>query len=138
MATTSVKEELGVSADRLWAMVVDFGNVSWIPGAEGVRTEGKGPGMVRIIGAPGAEIHERLETVDEAEKSISYTIPKGIPLPVTGYRATMKVHARGPERSELEWSCSFEPAGVSEAEAAGQIQGLYAMLIGFIRTKLAS
>jgi hypothetical protein len=136
MSNTAVKEEIAASADRLWALVADFGNVAWIPGAEGVRVEGQGPGMVRILGGPGAEIRERLEAVDEAARRIVYTIPSGIPLPVTGYRASMTVRARGPERSELEWACEFEPAGVSESEAVAQIQGLYAMMIGWIRDRL--
>ncbi|MBM4270091.1 MAG: SRPBCC family protein [Deltaproteobacteria bacterium] len=139
MANTAVKEEIGASADRLWALVVDFGKIDWIPGAEGARTEGKGPGMVRILGAPGAEIRERLESVDEARRQIAYTIPVGNPLPVTDYRATMTVHARGADRSELEWACTFEPkADVSEADVTAQVHGLYGMLIGWIRDKLGA
>jgi len=133
MAQARIREEIAVPADRLWRVVADFGNVGWIPGGEGARTEGKGPGMVRILGMGGNEIRERLESADDAGRTIVYTIPQGLPMPVKDYRSTMKVHDRGDGKSELEWSCTFEPDGVPEAEARAQLEGLYRMMAGWIR-----
>jgi hypothetical protein len=136
MAKTQVKQELPVSAEQLWKLVADFGNVPWIPGGENVKLEGRGPGMVRIFAGPNGEIRERLESVDAAKKSLVYTIPQGVPFPVTGYRATMAVADAGKGRSALTWICEFQPAGVSEAEAAKIIEGMYGMMIGWIRDHL--
>ena len=57
------------------------------------------------------------ETVDEAGRTISYTIPEGLPMPVKDYRATMRVADAGAGKSALDWSCTFAPDGVGEAEA---------------------
>lgn len=137
MAHVTVKEEIEAPADRLWHLVANFGDVRWIPGGESARTEGDGPGMVRILGMGSAEIRERLESRDEASRTIVYTIPQGLPMPITNYRATMIVRSLGDRRSELQWSCAFEPDGVTEAEANAQVEGLYRMMIGWIRDFLA-
>jgi len=137
MARIQVKQELPVPADKLWNLVADFGNVPWIPGGENVRLEGKGPGMVRIFAGPNGEIRERLESVDAAKKSLVYTIPQGVPFPVTGYRATMAVADAGKGRSTLTWTCECQPAGVTEAEASKAIEGMYGLMIGWIRDHLA-
>lgn len=136
MAQVVVQEGIAVAPDKLWHLVADFGNAGWIPGGDSVRTEGKGPGMVRIFGSGSAEIRERLESVDQHTRSIVYTIPQGVPLPIKGYRATMTVRASGDQHSELEWMCTFEPNGATEADAKVQVENLYKMMIGWIRDYL--
>lgn len=137
MAQVVVKEGIAVPPDKLWRLVADFGNAGWIPGGDRVRTEGKGPGMVRIFGGSSAEIRERLESVDQHTRSIVYTIPQGIPFPIKNYRATMTVHLSGNQLSELEWMCTFDPDGATEADATAQVENLYRMMIGWIRDYLA-
>jgi hypothetical protein len=136
MAVVKVSDEIAVSGDVLWALVRDFGNVAWIPGATNVKLQGKGPGMIRFLGEKN-EIHEQLEKVDEAGRSIVYSIPVGIPFPVTGYRSTMKVSDAGPGRARLDWSAEIEPKGVPEAQAVAMIDGIYKLMIGWIRDHLA-
>ncbi len=138
MGAIRVKEEINVPAERLWRLVADFGNVPWIPGGEAARTEGTGPGMVRILGAGDAEIRERLEQMNEAERTIVYTIPSGVPLPIRDYRSTMQVRGISGAASELDWSCTFAPEGVTEAEAGAQLENLYRMMIGWIRDHLGA
>jgi hypothetical protein len=48
----------------------------------------------------------------------------------------MTVHGSG-AKSELEWQCTFEPNGVTEADAKAQVESLYRMMIGWIREYLA-
>lgn len=130
MATAKVTKELDVPADALWKLVADFGNCSWMPSGTEVKLEGEGVGMVRVM---GGAIREKLEAVDEAGKKISYSIAdEGIPFPVTGYYATMIVKDLGAGKSELTWSCECEPNGVSAAEATGQIEGMYDMMVGWV------
>ena len=136
MAQVTVRGEIDVPVERLWKVVADFGRVGWIPGGDTARVEGDGPGMVRIFGVDKAEIRERLESRDEATKTIVYSIPQGMPMPITGYRATMTVRPSAGGNSELEWSCIFEPDGVPEADARAQLEGLYGMMIGWIRDHL--
>ncbi len=136
MVEVSVSADFDVPEQRLWELVADFGNVDWIPGmAQNVRVEGSGPGMVRFIPMGEKEVHEKLESLDESQHQIEYTIPKNIPFPVSDYRATMKVDAAG-AGSRLTWKCTCNPDGTSEAEAEQTVRGLYDMMIGWIRDHL--
>jgi Polyketide cyclase / dehydrase and lipid transport len=135
MATARVTRTLDVPADRLWKLVADFGDTSWMPGPPKVERVGSGPGMERRIQGPDKAIHERLESVDEKSRTLVYSIPVNVPFPVTDYRATMRVSAKG-QGSELDWSVSFTPAGASEADARQAIEGMYGVMIGWIETRV--
>jgi hypothetical protein len=136
MATARVTRELGVPPDALWKLVSSFGDTSWLPGGAAVTVHGSGPGMERRITAgPDKVIRERLESVDESSRALVYTIPENVPFPVKDYRATMRVRATR-TGSELDWSASFEPVGVSEAEAAKAIEGMYGLMAGWLETRV--
>ena len=51
MAQIHVHADFDCSADKLWGLLGDFGNLSWGPGAAALKieTEGEGPGMARLI-----------------------------------------------------------------------------------------
>jgi hypothetical protein len=131
MAETNVTRTLDTDPDNLWQVVRAFDDVRWIPGGENAEIRGEGVGQVRIFGGPDGKVHEHLEARDDQARSLTYTIPEGVPFPVTGYRATMVVSDDG-GRGRLSWTCQFEPDGVSEAEAAGAIQQMYGVMIGWI------
>ena len=131
MAELQVIRTIDAPTDALWKLVRDFGDVRWIPGGEHAKLEGSGPGMLRILAGPDGSVRERLESVDEANQSIVYTITEGLPFPVTGYRATMRVSDAGGQ-GHLDWSCSFEPEGVSEEDAAKGIETMYGVMLGWI------
>ena len=136
MAEASVTRTLDATPDDLWKLVSDFGDLSWLPGGGvGAEIEGSGPGMVRVLVGPEGKIRERLESVDEAGRSIRYAIPEGVPFPVTDYRATMQVSDDG-GRARLAWSCRFEPDGATEAEAARAIETMYGVMMGWIQERL--
>ena len=136
MASAGVKQPIPAPADRLWALIADFGDTSWMPGGGGdVTLEGEGPGMARIIRAGDQQIREELVSVDPATRTLVYTIPEGVPFPVDGYRSTVVVTGDD-SGSELEWRCEFEPAGVSEDEAVQMIQGMYGTMIGWVRDRV--
>lgn len=134
MGHVCVKKTLDVPVDALWKIVGDFGNTSWMPTGTPCETVGEGPGMARLIGTPGEQIREQLESIDEATRTLVYTIPENIPFPVTGYRATMQVREAG-TGSELSWSCDFEPQDGSEAGARAAIEQMYNVMIGWIAEK---
>jgi hypothetical protein len=136
MARAVVKQPLGVAADKAWELIADFGNVGWMPVGTKADLEGSGPGMARIIQAGDVRIAERLESIDEPNRTLVYVIPENVPFPVTDYRSTMVVTGDATE-SELEWSCTFEPVGVPAAEATTMIEGMYATMSTWIRDHLA-
>ena len=136
MASVSVTRELEQSVDQVWGVVSDFGNASWMPEGTEVRLEGEGPGMIRYVGAGATTLAETLEFVDDATRTLVYTIPGEVPFPATDYRSTIVVREKG-SGSELEWSCTFEPKGDPDA-AQAVMEGLYNTLTGWVADYLKS
>ncbi len=134
MAQTTVKAEIAVPAEKLWALVRDFGNIPWIPGGDEATVEGEGVGMVRSL--LGGAVRERLESLDDASMKLGYTIDEGLPVPASDYHAIMTVSAAGADRSELDWTCSYVPNGASDEEVHAQFEGLYTTMIGWIKENL--
>lgn len=135
MGEYTVEEEVGVSAERLWELIADFGNVAWIEGIDKAEIEGEGPGMVRIM---NGEVREQLETLDPASMTLTYTIPSGLPLPVKNYHSTMQVKAEGADRCRLTWTCRADPDGVTDEQARQTMTGMYGAMIGWLRSYLGA
>jgi hypothetical protein len=126
-----------ISAEALWSAVRDFGNVSWLPGDPDFESEGDGVGMIRTIRTPPLPtVREQLKAIEEADRAIHYTVIDGNPMPVSDYQATMKVVDLGGGRSRLEWSSTWEPEGVSEADALKVVEAMYAGVLGAMKTNL--
>jgi hypothetical protein len=136
MAKVGVKKELEQPVEKVWALVSDFANTSWMPAGTECRVEGEGPGMIRHVGAGAMTLPETLESVDHETRTLVYTIPGELPFPASDYRSTMVVRPKG-TGSELDWSCTYEPKGDPEA-ARQAMEGLYATLAGWVADRLKS
>src|SRR5262245_26960092 len=138
MARVSVKEKLGLPAQQVWDLIADFGNTSWLQGLAKTEVQGRGPGMVRLLYVgDNPPIEERLESLDAKTRTLTYTIPKNIPFPISEYRATIRVRDTGSATSEVEWSCELTPKGVPEAQAVAMLEGMYKTMVGWLRDGLA-
>ncbi len=142
MASVRVTRELPHPVEKVWGLVGDFANTSWMPEGTECRVEGEGPGMIRHIGAGPGALAETLESIDEASRTVRYTIPGELPFPATDYHSTIVVREVAKEGaredgsvSELEWSCRYEPKGDPDA-AQVAMQGLYDTLIGWVADAL--
>ncbi|MBK3585292.1 SRPBCC family protein [Streptomyces sp. MBT57] len=126
MATTTATIELPVPADRVWQLIGGFGSLpDWLPYIP--TSEASEGGRVRTLtNEDGGVIVERLEAFDDAARTYSYSILQA-PFPVTGYLSTIAVHAgKDPAGARVEWSGTFTPDGIGEAEATGFFRGIYA------------
>jgi hypothetical protein len=65
-----------------------------------------------------------LQTFDEQARTYTYSIEEG-PFPVTGYLAKVEVKDAGGQKTQVTWSGSFTPTGISEAEAVKLFDGVY-------------
>jgi carbon monoxide dehydrogenase subunit G len=126
MAKIAVEAEFAASAAAVWAKLADFGGIgSWMPGVQKCEVEGSGIGAKRRIAMGPVSVVERLETLDPASHTLSYSIVEG-PMPVKDYLATIRVRATGPASCHVDWTASFElPPGLSEAQIAPGLQGAY-------------
>ena len=134
MANVSVTKSVKAPADKVWAMVSEWGGThKWIPGVGPVSVEGEGIGSIRSADLDPAtgfvgRISERLESFDDKTRSFSYRVIGDSPIPIRDYVAEMTVVERGPEAASVTWSCSwFANGDISEADLITAFEGLYEM-----------
>ena len=137
MASAEVKHLFNLSAERMWALIGDFGDTGKWSGRppEACRREGRGVGALRTLYlADGREIVDRQTA--EGPMTYSYEIVTS-PLPVASYQACMAVAPVSATTCELTWSGRFEPAGITDAEAVVFFEDIYRMGIAMMERQIA-
>ena len=89
------------------------------------------------VGMPGGMlIKERLESLDAAARTLTYSIVEG-PMPVSNYLATVVVSESGSGCS-VDWGASFDaPEGVPADGIGNGIKGAYAGMLKALKAKLS-
>jgi hypothetical protein len=135
MASATIAKTVDVSADAVWKLIANFGDTSWMPAGTQATLVGSGIGMERRIAiGPDKFIHERLLALDPAARTLAYAIPVNVPFPVSDYRATMRVTAKG-AGCELEWGATYTCAPEAEASVAQAVQNVYGMMIDWVAAR---
>ena len=138
MVDVSLVRDMPFPAQRIWAVLEDYGNMAWT-GAPRVEVIGEGIGMIRRVIMDGMDpIDEVLESMDPAAMSFSYGIPRGLPLPVTDYHAGASLEARDDKNTRITWSCSCTPTdeSMSEADVENLMQNTYNGLLDSLQRYL--
>lgn len=111
MPIISASATIESSADAVWSLLADFGNIeAWWPTdgkirIERVECEGEGVDMVRHVhnfGVPGP-VSERLDLIDPATMTLILSIVGDRPGGITAYVTTGTVTAEGPRRCRLDY-----------------------------------
>ncbi|MEP5765450.1 MAG: SRPBCC family protein [Halieaceae bacterium] len=119
MVAVNLVRELDFPVSDVWPVLADYGNMEWAMGPPRVEVIGEGIGMIRRILMDGMEpIDEVLEVMDHKAMTYSYSIPRGLPLPLTDYRSTARVEAMENGKARVFWSCQCTPTDPSMTEAA--------------------
>lgn len=125
MANTTVSIDIPASAETVWQLMGGFDALpDWLPFIpESVSSEG---GRVRsLTTSDGGTVIERLEAFDNRQRSYSYSIIQA-PFPVVDYLSTIAVVATADSNiTRVEWSGSFTPVNVSDADAEALFSGIY-------------
>ncbi|HBT8691198.1 hypothetical protein CWN48_25720 [Klebsiella pneumoniae] len=125
MATTTVSIEIPASVDQVWQLMGGFDSMpDWLPFIpKSMVSEG---GRVRTLTtSDGGTVIERLEAFDNRQRSYSYSIIQA-PFPVVDYLSTIAVVATADSNiTRVEWSGSFTPVNVSDADAEALFSGIY-------------
>ncbi|HBW9555513.1 TPA: SRPBCC family protein [Klebsiella pneumoniae] len=125
MATTTVSIEIPASVDQVWQLMGGFDSLpDWLPFIpKSMVSEG---GRVRTLTtSDGGTVIERLEAFDNCQRSYSYSIIQA-PFPVVDYLSTIAVVATADSNiTRVEWSGSFTPVNVSDADAEALFSGIY-------------
>ena len=120
---SSVIMTSSMSPDALWKKVGDFCGIGdWHPAVEKCVLNADGKERTLSLKGGGV-IVERLESVDDANHTYTYTIRSG-PLPVTNYSSTISV-SPDPKGSSIKWVGTYDAKGVPDADAKKVIDGIY-------------
>lgn len=124
MASATAELTMTATPDAVWAVVRDYhGLAGWMPGID----EGVAEGDDRVLSMMGMSVRERLVTLDEERRSITYSIVDGVP--VESHEATITVHpAAGGSR--VTWAVTASPD-----EMVGMMQGIYQQGLEALRAK---
>ena len=126
MESETAEIDVAAPADRVWALVSDFGGLDqWMPGLESCTLDGD----VRTIEMMGLEIKEQLVNRDDESRSIAYSIIEG-PVPVDSHKATITVTPKGDEASHITWRVDVEPEG------AAMFKDIYQGALGAVKAQL--
>ncbi len=135
MIEVKISQDVGSSFEKVWGLVADFGNTSWMQGVSKTEVTGEGPGMVRAIhvGPDAPPVLEKMTAIDRDRHRVDYTITQGNPLPVENYNAWIVVSRNSDGSAHIDWCSTFDAKkGVDDATAKTSVEGMYGVLIGWV------
>ena len=139
MTVIQFQRDIDFPAPSVWAVLEDFGNMSWAQGLSRVEIMGEGVGMTRRLHMDGMEpIDEVLESMEPEIMAFSYSIPRGLPLPVDDYLARARLEALESERTRVNWTCECTPRDpeMDPAELEKMIHATYNLLVDMVSAHL--
>lgn len=105
----NLEREFNHSAQSVWSVLRDFGNISWALAGVQVDVTGEGPGMVRTLHLPGiGPVEEKLAVLDNEAMAFRYVIPGKMPFPVTEFVADVKISELSDNRCSVTWKTSAQ------------------------------
>lgn len=135
----TITKEISAPADKVWALVQNFDDMSWHPAvAKTTGKGGNGEGATRVLNlgaADGPTIDEELYKYDATKMSYSYRITAVDVkvLPVTNYSSTLTVIPVDDKSSKVEWRGAFyrgypnndPPPELNDDAAIKAVTGVY-------------
>ncbi len=134
MVECIAERELAAPFERVWAIVRNFGDLSWYEAAERIEVIGTGPGQIRRIHIAGIDptVDEVLGSIDEQGHAIHYTVTQGDLVPFEDYSVVASVRDLGDGKCHARWHATYGPGGMSEEDAVGLMQGNYTAMLDMI------
>ncbi|MEP0883267.1 SRPBCC family protein [Trichocoleus sp. ST-U3] len=100
--------------DKLWAVVGNWQDVSWVQYATGVKIE---PDNKRQILFPnGGVVEESLVSCSNEERTLAYEMTKSASMPINLYRATVKLSEVNAEVTKVNYENIFIPEEGQDAQ----------------------
>jgi hypothetical protein len=110
MRAVDYEHEIAVPVDAAWAVFADFaGFAEWNAMPITLEIVGDGLGMTRTMNIPDiGRISERLDSRDDDNRQLAYSLVEGTPLGMIEYQAVVTLRAAGDDRTLIEWHGEFE------------------------------
>jgi hypothetical protein len=139
--------EINAPADKVWATIGNFQDMSWHPAV--AKVEGSGGNDANatrtLTLTSGGTIEEKLQSNDPAKMIYKYEITKVDPkvLPVNNYSSNLSVKGDG-GKSTVEWKGAFyrgymnndPPPELSDEAAKKAVTGVYRAGLDALKKKL--
>ena len=103
----SIREDVAVAADALWAILKDFGGlVAWNPFVTACETFRDGGKLLRIVEtSEGVRLCERADLLDSRRRKLVYTVLSSDPArPSVGRVATILIDRINDAEARITWS----------------------------------
>ena len=128
-----VSAELTASAESIWELLADFGNIrNWWPNEgpiriEDVQVEGQGIGMIRHILNHGARhrVSERLDYLDPANRTLVLSIIGTRPSGITAYIAEGHIVALDASRCRMDYRALVMTTAGREEQVRAALEKTY-------------
>jgi len=141
------KVEINAPADKVWAVIGNFQDMSWHPAV--AKLEGSGGNDANatrtLTLTSGGTIDEKLLQNDSTKMLYKYEISKVEPkvLPVNNYSSTLSVKGDG-GKSVVEWKGAFyrgymnndPPPELNDEAAVKAVSGVYRAGLDALKTKI--
>ena len=118
--------EVNGTPSAVWSAIGSFCAIKdWLPPVGVCIEDGKSPPTRTLITKDGKASFVETQTArSEEEHSYSYAFVSS-PLPVTNYKSTIKVTAKGDGVSVVTWTGSYTPDSGKEKDAIDALTGVY-------------
>ncbi len=131
-----VEHEFTVSAEKVWSLLEDFGNIeAWWPSGgavdiERVEVEGQGIGMIRHMHNAGMAkpVSEQLDAMDSSNHILKLSIVGDRPAGLVEYHATGRLLPTPEGRCILSYHGEFRAEPGREEEAKDFLVGAYELM----------
>lgn len=130
------------SAPEIWKIIRDFSNYQVWVGGEGESSiedgkTGDAVGAVRSVHYRGRHIRQRLLALSDVERSQTYEFCGAATLPMTGFRATLRVfEVVDGERAFVEWSADFDCDEARREELCAILSSWFGQWLEALRASL--
>ncbi|QWG22282.1 SRPBCC family protein [Bradyrhizobium sediminis] len=125
-ATLTRSIEVNGAPSAVWSVIGAFCAIKdWLPPVGMCIEDGKSPPTRTLVTRDGkASFVETQISRNDREYSYSYAFISS-PLPVTDYRSTIKVTAKGDGVSVVTWTGAYTPDSGKEKDAMEALNGVY-------------
>jgi Polyketide cyclase / dehydrase and lipid transport len=118
--------EVNGAPSAVWSVIGSFCAIKdWLPPVGTCIEDGKSPPTRTLVTKDGKASFVETQTArNEKEYSYSYAFLSS-PLPVTNYKSTIKVTAKGDGVSVVTWTGTYTPDSGKEKDAIDALSGVY-------------
>jgi hypothetical protein len=136
MVTRSVDVE--ATPEAIWALIGPFCAIKdWLPPVGTCTEDGRSPPTRTLVTKDAAATFVELQTErNDAAHFYTYQFQSS-PLPVTHYKATIKVSSRGDGKATVTWRGTYSANPGKEKVASDALSGIYEAGLNSIKLKFS-